>query len=372
MIQGYLQGSVGQLLERARCLQEAISKPFPPEFRTLVQTCRNQVNVLIEKLGKLLTDPRFLKPGVQNIRLREYQRLVEDLDFIECVGFAALTRINDEDKLLTKLVSDITEEIRYPLVPPVASCQSYYAHYFGAFTTLGLMRVPLLEAKFLLHLPDLYHELGHFVLNEENNPVAERYQKALNRAMSEATKHLATLLTTSHRGPKASKELPLLWTSCWLKSWGKELFCDLFGVLAVGPAYAWAHLHLCAKSGHEAFAVTSATHPPDEARMQVLLSGLALLGYQREADAIEAKWGELGKVRGDKVNADYAHCFPRVVLERCAKEAHSAYQSMNSRASSRQSGCRIHDLLNDAWDTFWKDPAGYTAWEKNNHGRLLR
>src|SRR6266481_2554240 len=193
MIEEYLQGSVGQLLERARSLQGAISKPFPPDFRALVQTCRNEVNVLIDHFGKLLTDPRFKKANVQETRLRVFQRLVKDLDFIECVGFAALTRILDEDKALTKLISDITEEIRFPLIAPVACCQSRHSDYFGAFTMLGLVHVPLLEPRFLLHLPDLYHELCHFILTEENNPVAERYQQALERAISAATGHLAPM-----------------------------------------------------------------------------------------------------------------------------------------------------------------------------------
>src|SRR6266513_1908176 len=127
MIEEYLQGSVGQLLERSRSLQGAISKPFEPEFRALVQTCRNEVNVLIHQLGELLTDPRFKKPSVQETRLRIFQRLVKDLDFIECVGFAALTRINEEDKALTNLIGDITEEIRFPLIAPVACCQSHHS-----------------------------------------------------------------------------------------------------------------------------------------------------------------------------------------------------------------------------------------------------
>jgi hypothetical protein len=372
MIEEYLQGSVGQLLERARSLQGAISKPFPPEFRALVQTCRNEVNVLIDQFGKLLTDPRFKKANVQETRLRVFQRLVKDLDFIECVGFAALTRINDEDKALTKLIGDITEEIRFPLIPPVACCQSHHSDYFGAFTMLGLVHVPLLEARFLLHLPDLYHELCHFILTEENNPVAERYQQALERAISAATGHLAPMLAGSSRGPKAARDLALAWTTCWLDSWGKELFCDLFGVLAVGPAYAWAHLHLCAKSGQDPYAVTSPTHPPDEARFEVLLTALSHLKYQREASLIEKKWRGLHALKKTKNTADYANCFPRSVLRKSAEEAIQAYAGMNCRVSAARSGFRVHDLLNEAWEVFWKSPQQYANWEKKNYLRLLK
>src|SRR5260370_13378864 len=111
MLGKYPAGPVGQLLERARHLQGAISKPFDAEFRTLAQTCRNGVNTLIADLQNLLDDPRFAKPGLQQLRLRAYKRLVDELDFIECVGFAALVRIIDEDKLMTRLVGDIAEEM---------------------------------------------------------------------------------------------------------------------------------------------------------------------------------------------------------------------------------------------------------------------
>jgi hypothetical protein len=56
---------------------------------------------------------------------------------------------------------DIAEELMFPLPAPVVSCQSHFSSYFHAFPGLNVLRVPLKEGHFLLHLPDLYHELGH-------------------------------------------------------------------------------------------------------------------------------------------------------------------------------------------------------------------
>jgi hypothetical protein len=141
MLDAYLTGSVGQLMERARHLQASISrqlavpKNLPPEFHTLAQTCRNEVNNLVFDLGSLLSDSRFQRADLQAIRLRAYKRIVEELDFLELVGVAALIRVNEEDRSMTKVVGVIAEEIKYPLIPPVVSCQSQ--GYFQAFPGLN-------------------------------------------------------------------------------------------------------------------------------------------------------------------------------------------------------------------------------------------
>jgi len=374
MLDDYLAGSVGQLLERARHLQGAISKQFEPEFRALALTCRNHVNSLIPDLQNLLTDPRYKKPKTQGIRLRAYKLLVDELDFIECVGFAALDRINPEDTLMTRLVADIAEELMYPLIPPVVSCQSHFSSYFHAFPALNLLRVPLKEGHFLLHLPDLYHELGHFILTEQNNPVVEPFLKAHTSAATTARGHMAALLSKPTRGPKTTQQHLLAWTTCWMGAWATEILCDLFGAFAVGPAYGWGHLHLCAKRGGDPFLVETSpdsSHPPDEARMFVMLEALVLLGYHKDATAIEAHWRDLHSFGGYKSNADYQLCFPNNVLKRFVEEAFAGYQAMNCRCSAPNSGCRVHDLLNEAWKQFWVAPANYSAWEQRKQSDLF-
>jgi hypothetical protein len=237
------------------------------------------------------------------------------------------------------------------------------------------LRVPLKEGWFLLHLPDLYHELAHFILEEENNPVTEPFRTAHVSAANVATGHLAALMSKPTRGPKTIQQNLLVWTACWMGAWSTELFCDLFGTLAVGPAYGWAHLHLCAKHGGDPFHVESSpdsTHPPDEARMSVILEALAHLEYSVEAADIESKWKELSACSGHKTNADYQQCFPRNVLAQFAKQALAGYRAMNCRCSAKASGCRVHDLLNHAWSEFWRAPAAFAKWEQAARTQLLQ
>src|SRR5439155_23207656 len=64
----------------------------------------------------------------------------------------------------------------------------------------------------------------------------------------------------------------------WLCRWMEEIYCDLFGLFSSGPAFAWAHLHLHAERGRNAFQLPPrrSSHPADAARMTTLLEGLLL------------------------------------------------------------------------------------------------
>jgi hypothetical protein len=289
------------------------------------------------------------------------------LDFLELVGVAALNRVNDEDRAMTKIVGVIAGEINYPLIPPVVSCQSQ--SYFQAFPGLNLLSIPQKEVYFLLHLPDLYHELAHFILTEKNNPTVEPFQEALKRSIIAGRGHVADLLSNEGRGSRGFVDKLRAWDGNWVCGWGIELCCDLFAVLACGPAFAWSHLHLCAKRAGDPFLVDNtpdSTHPSDAARMFVMLEALGNLEYAAEALFIEEKWNQLLAQAGYAQNPDYTICFPPHLLARIASYAFAGYQSIGCAASSKRLGAKTHDLFNEAWHRFWSDPQLYATWEKAN------
>jgi hypothetical protein len=366
MLDGYLQASIGQLLERAKSLQSSIARPKAREFHALWQLSRDLLNTAIRGLEALLADPRYRAPEAQSLRLRDYKRRVRDLDLLENIAFAALIRANPADERLTRLVGNIASEINYPLIPPTVSCQSQF--YFQAYPLFNLLSVPQKEVEFLLHLPDLYHELGHFLLVEENNPKVVPIQRAHEKAIAIALTYLLDLKTKPSRGPVSDTAVLSMWENCWVNAWAAELYCDLFGVCASGPAYAWAHLHLCTKRGGDPYHVDRSplsSHPADEARMAVVLHALTLLGFALEAADIEEKWRMLHKIAGYHSNADYARCFDAKVLKQIAEDAVAAYGAISCITGDAQAGTTtVYTTLNDGWVTFWRDPLGYPSWEK--------
>lgn len=163
------------------------------------------------------------------------------------------------------------------------------------------------------------------------------------------------------------------WLHCWSKYWSIEFFCDLFAVYTVGPAFAWAHLHLVAKRGGNIYQVPrgeGTTHPADGARMQMLLYGLKLIGFSHEAEEIEARWNKLVRISDGSPDADYYQCYPENLLRIVAERALQGVKKIGCRIASKTSDQKIGGVLNKAWQIFWDNPVGYSDWEKETVRRL--
>lgn len=373
-MEAYFQGTIRQLQQRAQLLVAKIPRDLPREFHLLIQTCRREIDALVSQLNGLARDPAMRCPQLYPERLRHLRRIVRQLDQLENVAIAALIRVDrKQDLWLNRLVEEIRREIAYPLLPPVASSLS--REYFCVYPGLGLLCVPLVEVYFLLHLPDLYHELAHLLLTEENDPKVKPFQDALANVIDTIVKHFACSMGNERR--RNNSERLQLWMESWLRSWSRywsiEFFCDLFGVYTVGPAFAWAHLHLVTKRGGNIYQVPRgeiSTHPADGARMQILLYGLRLIGFSLESEEIEARWNKLASISNGYPDADYCKCYPQDLLEIVAKRALEGVIGTGCRVASRTSGQRISGILNKSWKVFWDDPIAYSEWEKESVQQL--
>lgn len=364
----YLRGAASQLMERGRILTAKIPRNLPRDYDTLAQSCRQKINHQIEQLRFLLDDPVFEKPTYQAERLRLFKRVVAEMDIIETVGIAALDRAKDDDHRLNCLLERICGEIRYPLVTPVVTTLSQ--QYFHIFTDLNLLCVPLTEGQFLLHLPDLYHELAHPLLTEQNDPVIEPFQKEFLCALQDVLAYIDSEQAKEgrRRGPSQPRYLLRIWEASWVKYWMIEFFCDLFAAHMLGPAFAWSHLHLAAKRGIDPFEVPcirSTSHPADDARMRVILHSLSLSGFEEPVGRIRARWEAFLSQSQVRPEPEYHRCYPDDVLKKIAKRAFESVPSMNVRMAKIDTQDPIHRLLNDAWDTFWISPDAYVEWEKH-------
>lgn len=157
---------------------------------------------------------------------------------------------------------------------------------------------------------------------------------------------------------------------CWGRSWmhwAVEFFCDLFGVYTVGPAFAWSHLHLCAKRGGDPFEVplrAAHTHPADAARMTAMLNGLARIGFTAEAGRVRYRWDEFTAVCGATRQPEFVRCFPDRLLDTICDEALASVRAIGCRVAGPTTADPVYRLLNAAWDEFWRDPSGYAVWER--------
>jgi hypothetical protein len=372
-VNDYFTATVTQLQERTKHLVSLIPRDLGREVDALVVTCRDRLAGINRRLARLLELPEFSRPENQLFRLRHLRRAVDELDFLEAVAIAALRRWNDEDRRMNRLTERIAREIAYPLSTPVATCSSQT--YYHTYTHLGLIRVPLAESRFLLHIPDLYHELGHPLLEIRNDPRIEPFQSHCARALNAANEYLATELEreASGRGPQAFKAYLSTWLRCW-EAWAVELFCDLYALYVVGPAFAWSHFHLCALRGNEdpfrLPTLTSTEHPPDAARMAALLEGLRLIFYDAAADSIEQRWIKFLGVVGAQPSPEYRRCFPESLIRQIANAALEGTRAIGCNIAQPAMSDPIRMILNEAWQHFWSSPTTYVQWEEDATKKL--
>ena len=365
MLSDYLAGVIPQMVERGRVLIDSIPRDLPRDYDALRSTCKKYIDESILALKSLESQ------AFSSEHLRVFKRIVSDMDLIETVGIAALNRGTDHQ--LNILIDKIAREINYPCLTPTVTTLSQ--NYFCIYPSFNLMCVPLIEGKFLLHLPDLYHELAHPLFIEKNDPLLElfqvRYQDTLMHVLNHFEKE--KLKAEERRGPDIYDMLHA-WQRSWIKFWIEEFFCDLYGVYTLGPAFVWSHLHLSIKRGTDPFELSlmrATSHPCDHARMIAMLDALKLSGFYDAAERIQLKWDEFLEDISATKEPEYHRCYPSHLISKVADYAWDAVKDIKTRIATPAVNDSVHTLLNQAWEKFWENPSSYVEWEKQAIVTLL-
>jgi hypothetical protein len=226
-------------------------------------------------------------------------------------------------------------------------------------------------------MPDIYHELCHPLHRNLDLPNFEPYARAFKTSLFGMVAHFhrEALAADRLRNQEARLFQMQLWRTCWAKYWMEEFFCDLFGILTVGPAYAWAHYHLCIKRGGDPFAtplIRETSHPADDARMRAMLGTLrSLREFDSDANSIERAWREFIDVMAYRSTAEYHWCYSDAQIDAITRAAKEGVEGIGIVMATSQTKARVRDFLNDAWRIFWRAPADFPAWEVDEAGKLL-
>ena len=361
----YLKGTLSECIERAKKVKENIpNETLDPYFYPLIQKCDSLIDSCIRELTE--STDLLERDGFESIVLDRLKVSVSLIDRIEYGPLVTLTRKHQDDEILNSLVDKIRREIKYPINPPLACCLSNDYFYVDPF--FNIMYLPTLETNFLLHIPDVYHELAHPLLDTSNNPKVEPFKKALGNVNYSLIKHFeGQIVSEARKGNKLIIESLRNWKENWVRSWSVEVFCDLFAVFMIGPAFVWSHLHLCAKRGGDPFHVpfyNLVDHPADNARMKAMLLALTLLGFKDEVKKISDKWNRFLQISDIEQTPEFERAYPESIIEQAVNYAHEAATNMKCRVVNNQTTDPIYVLLNTAWNKFWNDQPNYLDWEK--------
>lgn len=377
MLAEYFQATLPQLVERARLLKGKIPRGLPRDYDALIRTCEHWLEALIIQFRALQKPPSRASAAVEHARLRQFRRAVADLNHIETRAIAVLQHAhgNDDDHHANRLLYNICQEIRYPILTPTVSTLS--SGYFSIDPKLGVLFIPPAEGNFLLHLPDLYHELGHPLLTHENHPVLDLLRKRYLVCSAAVHDHFARQRATdeTRRSPRGFKADFDIWEVYWISYWLTEFFCDLFATYTLGPAFVWSHLHLYLTQGGDAYELPGgmrlATHPADAARMDLMLRALRLAGFESDASQIARRWSEAMAHAHTEPGPNYHHCYPDELLELVCARACEGFSDIGCRQARSETADPIHTILNKSWTRFWKEPSGFHQWEKEEVAKLL-
>lgn len=121
------------------------------------------------------------------------------------------------------------------------------------------------------------------------------------------------------------------------------------------------------KMGGNAFALPDGlrnfTHPADDARMRTILAGLRWSGFQQDAMKISETWQEALRLTNDQSPPNYPHCYPEPLIDFIVEEVAEGVTGMKCRVARPDTNDPIHLLLNEAWRSFWQNPAQFQVWE---------
>jgi hypothetical protein len=373
MLDDYLRVACSQLIERASGLKGKLPRPPRREFERLAIQCCDGIDRAIMELRVIRDNPACRKPGNEPLRLLEYRRIAANIDRLENEAVAAIARSGEDEGAMVDLLYRMSTEITYPIELPTVSMLSQ--NYFFIRTDFRLMCIPLMEPHFLLHLPDVYHELAHPLFRTQDDPRTVAWVDAFSLAKALIHDHLTkqTALAEGSRTPEAIKCFLHLATQNWMCRWMEEGFCDLFGLFSVGPAFAWAHLHLHAERGRNAFQLPQrrSGHPPDASRTSALLEGLLLIGEKHVAGRIEGRWRELLAAAGQAEPPEFQRYYPDKILRRCVQAAFDGFTRMGCAPWPGVNHDEVRAVLNDAWRHFWESPDAFVDWERHAAAALL-
>jgi len=370
----YLRAIVQEQINRGLCLKELIHHPREyPELSSLAERCRMIIDANIQQLRFLLEELDKREENDTRDIFRGIRNCAREIELVEYFGISALYYETPEIGYLNKLVFRIHREINLPLIPPSVACISTKYYYFHPFT--NVIFVPVGESRFLLHLPDVFHEIGHEVLSSKENELSLRkISESYSTAIRTITSYYDELLKKKMRetGPRAIPAVIAHIHYQWKTYWINEFFSDLFAVYTLGPAYAWAHLHLTTKKSEDVYEFSNIfprSHPSDDSRMKMLVVALNKLGFGDEASLVLSKWNEIPLVVNTQPVAEYQYAYPDDLINRIADLLLTGLRDNGfvvvSPEKLRREANSIVNLLNKAWTLFWDNPETFIEWEES-------
>jgi hypothetical protein len=342
----------------------ALEKGLPADFNAHRASVIQRLTRALSLVDDLLADPDLADPLLEPNFFMDFKRLSELILNVEDSSLLILKRCSQEDRFLSALLQQICREVGYK--DPVPLCGALSFQYFQALMGMDIIMTPQTQASELLALPDLYHELAHFVLFRCRADFEVPLLGLIHKFFADAIRR------GKQQGlPKASLDIIRDNHGLWTGSWHIEFACDMVATYWCGPAYGLANLRLSATRGDPY--QDSATHPADDARRVGIECVLKLTGDAKAAGEIDRLWQDLKRLSPSVQPPGYAKRYSTRLLEQLAQCVHDACTRSGFRgfaAQQQQKDAFVSRAVSDAWKAFQHDAGAFPTFESAAIERL--
>jgi len=344
----------------------ALKPALAAEFQAHHAATETRMEKACFAIVRLLDDPDLADPLLEPNFFMDFKRLSELVLNVEDSSLLILKRCSEDDRLLSALLQRMCLEVGYCDPPPLCGALSF--QYFQALVGMDIIMAPQTQGRELLAIPDLYHELAHFVVFRKRDPFEVGALALIHRYFANALRK-----AQQQGSPQATLDGLIESHALWAGDWQVEFLCDMIATFWCGPAYGWANLRLSATRGDPYQEVL--THPADDARRIGINCMLELIGETEAARRIDARWEELKRLSPSSQPAGYNRRYPVKLLQELAEAVYQACSDASFRAFRQQNerfgAASICCLVNQCWTSFVVDAAGFAAFEKTALQRLL-
>jgi hypothetical protein len=361
-----LHNLLTDLKRRGECVRQEVTalQNLPTSFDAHRATVIARLNRALLLVEQLLKDPDLTDPKLEPNFFMDFKRLSELILNVEDASLLILKRCSMEDRFLSALLEQICREVGYKDRAPLCGALSF--QYFQALMGMDIIMTPQTQASELLALPDLYHELAHFVLFRGRADFEVPLLGLIHKYFADAIRK------GKQQGlPKASLELIRDNHTFWTGSWHVEFACDMVATYWSGPAYGLANLRLSATRGDPY--QDSTTHPADDARRAGIECILKLAGDSKAANEIDLQWQDLKRLSPSVQPPGYAKRYSTRLLEKMAECIFNACTKAGFQRfadQQNQKNAFVSRTVAEAWKAFHHDASAFPAFESSAINQL--
>lgn len=365
-MQGILRNLLQELHQRCIVVKELVANgTFLPPADTYARGLYVQVETLRRDVERLLQDPALGTPALITQQFQVYTRLAETFQAIEAYPLPVVQRFNMDDQRMTALCAVMLRQSNVPLPPPLVV--AFSTNYYWTTPSFNLIFASALESNSLLGLPDLYHEVAHFLIEIHWLLFVAAFFQELDDYITQEKRR--ALMAVRPGGVAPYDMMQVQWQDYWVI----EFIADMIATYLIGEAYAWQNLRLCSRTSDTVFVPAlgqQGTHPADDARMKAITLMLEEIGEGNAAQAVRQKWQVYITALGDAPVSpgDYALCYPDVLMMFLVQKVRVACEQLGLRKASERNAVQeplaLASLIHEAWVQFLTDSVAYVSWEQ--------